>query len=230
MDQLEKKLLNGPNPLLSSTLGDVCALWFEKNSLKTTASERLRMIEKGLKQNPEQAKLREHLIEAARANDTSGQAAKKILNQLVAEATGSAAAQWHLALGREARSKGNIAAARLELQSAYGVAPHLTQIRTELASLLLSGNQEDLNQALEMIQPVVEQFPQNPEFRNIRGQILAGMGRNQTAVADLEYAASKLASSQQIHLLLARVYESLNQPKQAEKQRQLAKSATPPRP
>jgi len=223
VNQLEKNLLDGPNSLLSSALADVCVVWLEKNLLKATAGERLRMIEKGLKQNSEQPKLRAYLIEAARANDTSGQAAKKILNQLVEEATGSSAAQWHLALGRDARSKGDFAAARLELQSAYEVAPHLTQVRTELASILLSGNQEDLNQALAMIQPVVEQFPQNPEFRNIRGQILAAMGRNQTAVADLEFAASKLSSSRQIHLLLAKIYENLNQPKQAEKHRQLAK-------
>ena len=221
---LDNVLLQGPNPLFASTLADVCARWLEKNGLKKNTTERLRMVEKGLKHNPEQPKLSQYLIEIARANDAVGQDAQKILNQLVAEATGSAAAQWHLALGREARSKGNVEMARMELQSAYDFAPHLTQIRTELASILLSGKQEDLAQALEMIQPVVEQFPQNPEYRNIRGQIFAGMGRNQAAIADLEFASSKLPSAQQIHLLLVRVYESLNQPKLAEKHRQMYKS------
>jgi len=224
ISDLEKKLLSGPNPMLSSTLADLCVLWLEKNKFHATASERWRMIEKGLKQNSEQPKLRELLIATSRFADTSGQAAQKFLSELVAKATGSAAAQWHLALGREARSKGDVAKARQELQSAYDFAPQLTPVRTELASILLTDKPDDLNKALELILPVVEQFPQSPEYRNIRGQIYASMGQNNAAVADLEFAASKLPSAQPIHLLLVRVYENLNQAKLAEKHRQLAKS------
>ena len=226
---LENLLRTGPNPMYSYALADACAEWISKipPGQTNSADDRIRLIQKGLKQNPEQPKLRAYLVQAALSGTPSALVAKEFLDQLVDESTGGAAAEWRLALGREARARGDLLAARRYLQTAFELAPHLTLVRAELSAVLASGSAEDGAQALSLIQPVIEQFPKNPEYREIRGRVLAGLGKYQEALPDLELATARLSNPTETRRILAQVYDALGKSQQAEQQRQLLKKSSP---
>jgi predicted Zn-dependent protease len=221
---LDQAMLSGTNQAYATAMADACATWAQ--SLPRAQHDvRLQLIQKGLNQVPQHAKLRALLLQATHAADASAPAAQKLLDQMVAAAAGESAAEWHLFLGRDARIQGDLPAARRHLQTAYEIAPQNAQIQVELAMVLSAGNQDDLARALELIQPLVDQFPDSAEFHNTRGQILARLGRNPAAAVDLEFAAPRLANpadSAQSRLVLAKVYEALGKAKQAQEQRRLA--------
>ena len=221
LETLEQANRASPNPVFSSAIADVCAIWVD---YVLQNGERLQLIQKGLNNNPDNEKLRSLLLKATEANDATGPAARRLLERLVKAATGVSAAQWHLLLGRDALARGNPAAAKQHLQTAYELAPTITQIQSDLALALANGNKQDLERGLVLIDSVLDWFPENPEFRNTRGVILARFGRNQEAVADLQFAATKLASPKETRLLLAKVYEALGKTKLDEQQRRLAES------
>jgi tetratricopeptide (TPR) repeat protein len=230
LETLEQGTLVSTNPAFSPVIADICAAWVEKipPGQKGGSAERLRLIQKGLNHAPEHQKLRSLLVQAAQASDDSGLAAKNLLDQSVADTAGVSAAEWHLFLGRDARMKGDLATARRHLQTANELAPQLTQIKHELALVLSAGNREDLEQGLELIQLVVDQFPDSPEFRNTRGRILARLGQNKAAAVDLEFAAAKLANPAETRLMLAKAYDALGKTQLAEQQRRLAETAGKP--
>jgi predicted Zn-dependent protease len=230
LDLLEKENLASPNPAYAADIADVCAAWIEKipPGQKGGPAERLRLIQKGLGQAPQHSQLRAALVQAAHAADDSAPAATQLLDQLVAAATGDSAAAWHLLLGRDARGRGDIAAARRHFQAAYELAPYLTQAKYELAVVLIAGSRQDWEQGLKLMDPVVDQFPASPEYRFARGRLLALLGRNVEAAVDLELAAAKLASPSPARLALANVYDALGKTKLAEEQRRLAKTNSQP--
>jgi len=230
METLEQGTLVSTNLAYPAAIAEVCAAWAEKipPAQKGGSADRLHLIQKGLKNNPENLKLQSLLVQAAHASDDSGLAAKKLLDQLVAGTAGDSAAEWHFLLGKDARMRGDLATARRYLQTAYELAPQLTQIKNELAMVLSTGNREDLDQALELIEPVVDTFPDSPEFRNTRGRILARLGRNEAAAVDLKFAAAELANPAETRLVLAKVYDALGKTQLAEQQRRLAESAGKP--
>ena len=76
--------------------------------------------------------------------------------------------------------------------------------------------------------PGLEQFPDNPGFRDTRGRVLARLGRNENAAADLEFAAARLAKPAETRMALAKVYDALGRTQLAEQQRRLAKTAGQP--
>jgi tetratricopeptide (TPR) repeat protein len=230
LETLEQGMLVSTNPAYSSAIAEVCAAWAEKipPGQKGGSAERLRLIQKGLNYAPQHKKLQSLLVQAAQNADDSGLAAKNLLDQSVAGAAGVSAAEWQLFLGQDARMRGDLATARRHLETAHELAPQLTQIKNELALVLSAGNREDLEQGLELIQPVVDQFQNSPEFRDTRGRILARLGRNKEAAVDLEFAAEKLANPAETRLALAKVYDALGKTQLAEQQRRLADTAGKP--
>jgi predicted Zn-dependent protease len=75
----------------------------------------------------------------------------------------------------------------------------------------LEGPTPDPPRALAIIQPLIEQFPEHPYFRDTRGQILLKMGRYKEATQDLEFALPKLdpRAKQHTHRSLAEAYRKL---------------------
>lgn len=221
---LDQARILDASPTYNAAIADVCGAWIENIPLAHHV-ERLQLIEKGLTNNPDNPKLQTLLLEATHLKDDSGSAARKFLDQLVANAGGESAAEWHLILGREAREKGDLTTARRHLEIALGLDPHQTQIQIEMAVELASGNPADLERGLQLINSVLEKFPDSPDFRNTRGRILARLGRNQDAVEDLKFAAERFpeaTDSADARRTLAQVYDALGKPKQAEQQRFLA--------
>ncbi len=81
------------------------------------------MLEKGLAYEPQHLRLQLLLAEATHATDDTSEAAKKLLEESMAGATGEAAAWWHFVLWTDARIRGDLPTARQHLQAAYKLAP-----------------------------------------------------------------------------------------------------------
>jgi len=227
LDKLEQGMRTSPNPTYAAAIADTCATWAGKIPANQ-AADRLRLLQKGLGYVPRHSTLRSLLLQATHASGDAGLAAQKLLDQLVAGAAGDAAAEWHLFLGQDARSRGDLVAARRQLQTAYELTPERTDIQSALAGVLVAGNREDWEQGLRLIQPAVDEFPRSPEFRDTRGRLLAQLGQNQAAAADLELAVAKLPNPAATRLVLAQVYESLGKRQLAAEQRRLAAAETKP--
>ena len=221
MKILEDELQAGSNSVYAPKLAEVCADWAE--SLPADQVEkRLQLIQKGLLAAPDNQKLQALLLPISHLAGPAGAGAKNLIARMVGQANGETAAQWHLFLGQDARQRGDLAAARQELLAAYQLAPQAPQIQINLASLLADGPPADLAQGLALIQPLLDQFPDSPEFRDIRGRIFARLGRNQEAAADLELAVGHLENPAATRQVLARVYDALGKTKQAQQLRRLS--------
>ncbi|MEI8288931.1 MAG: tetratricopeptide repeat protein [Verrucomicrobiota bacterium] len=224
LDALERGMAARPSPTYASVIADVCATYAGQIPPAQTngAAERLRVIQKGLGQMPEHPKLRALLVQAAGASEDGAPAAKKLLDKLVAAADGDSAAGWQLLLGREARRRGDAAAARRYFQAACRLGPYLAAARYELAALLTAGNRADWEQGLQLMNPLVDEFPTRSDYRQVRGLLLVGLGRNAEAAQDLRFAADHIPHSSQLRLTLAKVYDALGKPQSAKEQRMLA--------
>lgn len=118
--------------------------------------------------------------------------------------------------------KGNLAAAQDYLAHAYELAPTMPVVANNMALILALGGRPDPVKALNIAQSLVEKYPDQPDFRDTRGQILVQLGRYEEAVKDLEYAAPKLKNPAATHLALAEAYGGLNRWDEAQHQKQLA--------
>jgi len=96
--------------------------------------------------------------------------------------------------------------------------------------LLALGNPPDLPQALAIAQLLVEKFPDQPHFRDTRGQVLVKLGRWDDAVKDLEYALPRLNDKSATHTALAQVYENLGLRDLAAEHERLAKETSKRKP
>lgn len=229
---LEQGQCLSTNSAYAIAIADDCAIWSERISrdLPEKADECLKAIQKGLKYSPQNIKLQMQLVQAAQSSNTAGQRAKIFLDELISPAKGEVAAGWYFLLGADARTRGDGVAARQYLQTAHNLVPQHPLVRNDLAMSLSTGSREDVAHALKLIQPVVEQFPTNPNFRDTRGRVLARMGRNAEAVADLELAVGKLPQSVETRLVLSKAYAALGKTQLAAEQRRLAVPANNPIP
>src|SRR5262249_17918096 len=123
----------------------------------------------------------------------------------------------------DAWQRGNADLAQKHFALSYNTAPHMPDVANNMAMILAIGKKPDLPRALAIIQSVVEKFPENPTFRDTRGQVLVKLGRCQEGVIDLEYALPKLISKARTHAALAQAYSSLGAQTLASQHQQLAK-------
>jgi tetratricopeptide (TPR) repeat protein len=204
------------NKTYSGPIGEVCSAWAQSVTEKKPANleTRLDIIQQGLRYAPQNLNLIKQLI-ALTHEGSKSDAAREALARLLAE--GKSTAVLHLALGIDAWQRGKLELARKHFTLSFESAPQMPEVANNMAMILAVGDQPDLPRALAIIQSVLERFPEQPNFRETRGQILAKMGRWQEAVIDLEYALPKLVSTRATHEALAEAYKSLgSQPLAAE--------------
>lgn len=209
-------------PAYHAAIGEACAAWAAETEAPT---ERLWIIQTGLTNAPQDLKLRLLLVQAACGTNDAAQAANKLLDQLMAGASGESAAWWHFLLWTDERERGDLATARRHLWQAYERAPQIPAFRNDRAMDLAAGNEADTERGLTLIESLVAQFPDCPEYRDTRGRILARLGRRQAAAADLEFAAAKLANPSETRLALAEIYDAMGKTQLAEQQRRLVKNS-----
>ena len=183
-----------PSPAYATAMAEVCANLAEKLSADQ-AADQWPIIKQGLKNNPQHVRLRWLLIQATHSPGASGADAKKTLTAEMAAATGSNAAWWHFLLATDCRVHGNPEAAHQHLLDAYKLDPTIPEIQNDLAWDYWSGKPQNLPRALELVEAALKKQPENPNFHDTRGRILAGLGRKPEAIADLKFALAKLSGN-----------------------------------
>ena len=139
---------------------------------------------------PEQLALWPGIVDLATSHGAAAGAAQALVKQQSENAPPGVAAWWHYFLAAAERKAGQGASARTHLQTANRLAPGIPQFASGLALDLAFHPPVDLDRALALIQPLVEKFPGQPEYRGVRGRILLRLARLQPAVDDLSWAAN----------------------------------------
>ena len=197
------------NKAYLSPMGEVCALWVE-NLARTKPGDlvsRMTLIQRGLECAPQNETLIRRLIDLTHLEGPQAATARDTLTRMLTE--GKAAAILHFTLGIDAWQHGHPEEARKHLALAYETASQLPYVANNMAMILTVGDKPDLPRALTIIQSALAKFPNNPSFRETRGEILVRSGQPQEAIADLEFALPLLASKRAAHKALAEAYRSL---------------------
>jgi predicted Zn-dependent protease len=208
-----------------SPMGEVCAMWVEAIARRKPGdlTSRVTLVQRGLECAPQNDTLLRHLISLTHMEGPEAATARSTLTRMLTQ--GKASAILHFALGVDAWQHGQPTEARQHLALAYETAPHLPYVANNMAMILTLGDKPDLPQALAIIESVLEKFPNNPSFRETRGEILARSGRPQEAIADLEFALPLLPSKRAPHAALAQAYRALGLRDLAANHERLAESS-----
>lgn len=206
-------------------LGQIYGLWVDSvaRSSPRDLAQRAQLLQKGLGVAPQNELLLRHLIRLTRMDGAEGAAARDTLQKMLA--SGNATAVLHYALGVDAWQRGQPGEARQHFTLAYAAAPQLPYVANNMAMILIAAEPPDPTKALAIIESVLEKFPDNPNFRETRGEALVLLGRPAEAVKDLEFALPLLASKKFPHKALAKAYRAMGMAEVAAKHEQLAKTA-----
>lgn len=209
-----------------SALASVYATWFDSNTSATPA-DRVGLLERGLRDNPESLPLLERLSAMAGDATPAGDAGRAALRRLLAEgrATGGA----HFALGLDAAKRNKPDEARAHWEQALAAAPHLAFAANNLAWVLTKAAKPDHEQALRLAESAVRQSPEDARFRSTRGHVLLALKRPKEALPDLQEGLKVYRNQAELHNALASAYEQMGNAEMAVEHRKLAgKLATPP--
>ena len=208
------KILDGAykqfaNPAYAQAIGGVCALWsydLEKESI-ARLPERIRLIQHGIKHAPQNAILLRELIDLNHLEGPESQQARETINDMLTQ--GGDTAVLHFCLGGDAWLHGDKVEAEKHYSLAFAMSPDLPLVANNMAMVLATQEKPDLDRALQIIEPLVDRFPDDTSFRDTRGRILLKLGRYDAAIKDLEAALPKVSDKIPVHRALADAYEKL---------------------
>ena len=189
---------------------------------------RLKLIQQGLRCDPQSLPLLELLLPLTRLSATESKEASVMLTRMLAE--GGSSPMLHFVVGNDAFQRGDTEMAAKHFNLAYELGPKLPIVANMMAMMLATGKDPDPARALAIVQPVVDRFPNEPDVRNTRGTILVKLARWQEGVKDLEFALPKLRIKGPTHASLALAYRNLGMSQLADEHDRLARELAVSRP
>ena len=218
------------NQIYASALADLYASWADQVARQEPRNmgSRLRLVQQGLECELNNIRLLKLLLALSHLEGPEAKTARETLTNMLAE--GGSSAMLHFILGSDAWQQGEKEQARKHFTLAFELAPDLPVVANNMALLLALGDPPDLPRALGIAQPLVEKFPDQPHFRDTRGQILVKLGRWDEAVKDLEFALPRLDDKGATHTALAQAYRNLGLRELAAEHERLAKEPSPRKP
>jgi tetratricopeptide (TPR) repeat protein len=168
---------------------------------------RLQCIQQGLASDSMNSELLLELSVLGKQAGPEAQTAQDTLNKLLSEGPG---APLRLSvIGMAAWQRGDQDAAESYMKRAYTLAPNLPDVANNMAMMLALGNQPDLDRALKIVQTLLDKYPEQPHYRDSRGQIYVLLGRYEDGVRDLQFALPRLANPEGTQRTLGRAYRLL---------------------
>ena len=170
-------------------------------------STRLSLVQRGLEYWPFNPELLRRLIAFSRIEGPQAETARAKLRGILAQ--GSTVPTLHLLLGIDAWQHNQTAEAREHFDAAFKLAPQAPTMVNNMALVLALGDKPEPERALTMINGVLDHSPNNPVFRDTRGQILAKLGKWREALTDLEFSLPSNKESIRTHQALESAYQGL---------------------
>jgi tetratricopeptide (TPR) repeat protein len=227
---LQEGLTVTANPLYRAALARTYLAWSDGigRSSKPDRGEQLALLEKALKADPGQMDVLMRLWAFTKGKGPEADKARADLRAQLANGKGSA--MVHLALGMDAWEQGKQQEGLLHLEQAYQLAPEMGVVANNLAWVLANAQPPDLPRALTLMNTVLERWPNEPLYRDTRGEVLVKMGRWKEALTDLQAALPGYPNRPALHQRLAETYEHLGIAEMAAEHRRLANIRTSPNP
>jgi tetratricopeptide (TPR) repeat protein len=174
---------------------------------KVNPGDQLALLEKALEYDPTQVELTMRLWAFTKIRGEAADRARAVLRTQLA--SGKATGVVYLALGMDAWERGKTDEALVLLEQAYQLAPQMGLVVNNLAWVLAHSQPPDLPRALALMDSLLSRWPNEPRYRDTRGQIYARSGRWKEALTDLQAALPAYAADPEMHRRLADVYEHL---------------------
>jgi len=172
----------------------------------------------------------DRMLRVARSGSPAAQRMRDFLQDQLAR--GQAPAVGHLLLGTDAIATNDLARAIQHLELAFALAPHMPQISNNLAWALAHRQPPDLDRALDLVDEMLEQFPDLAELLDTRGTIYLKRQQWQHAATDFNRVLSVRPKNAKLHTSLAIAYRQLGLTDLAEtharQARQLQHASEPP--
>jgi tetratricopeptide (TPR) repeat protein len=178
------------------------------------------LLEQGLQLDSANVRLLDRLVFLMGKGGDDADKARAVMHKVLAkgEATGTA----HFLLGMDAWQRGEKAQAEIHWERGYQLSPNLPVLANNLAWLLAHAANGDPLRALQMIDQVIEKFPQEPSYRDTRAHVCMKLARWREALVELEWVQQRVPNSPTVHSDLAEVYGQLGMKELAVEHRRLA--------
>lgn len=179
-------------PQYATAIADLCRAWAESGPDRTDGDRvtRYDRIRRGLGYAPLHAGLWSLLADFARLPADGPASVIASLERIVPRVEDPSL--LHFLLWNLERARGNTDAARRHLETAWRLAPRIPAIANDRAMDLATRDAGSLATSLALVEDVLRDYPDQPAFRDTRGQILLRLGRPREALGDLEFALARL--------------------------------------
>ncbi len=194
-----------------------------------TVSSLLTQLRIALTYDPTFTPAYERLVSYGEGNVEGGGDLSDILADVIAR--GKEPGLAHFAMSILKWKENDIPATKWHLERAYSLLPDMPFVANNLAWILATEDPVDIDQALEVISPVVEKYPNEPRLLDTHATILMKQEKWTEALDGLERALMHQKNENaraELHTKLAEVCEQLNQSQLAAKHRELANENASP--
>ncbi len=209
---LEQGITLSDTPQFRQALALVLVHWSDA-LLDQTAENRPRafqLLASALEQNPNELILFEKILVLLRSQDETSTTAEVFLKANIVQ--GRAVGISHLILGTSYFETGNVDLAGTHLEQAFRLLPSGLIVANNFAWYLVKSETPDPDQALKIIDAVIKQDSERPEFHDTRGHVMVARKDWKTAIAEFEYALPRLPPSEETHRGLSEAYRGLGLP------------------
>jgi tetratricopeptide (TPR) repeat protein len=206
---LEEGLTLSDKPEFRQAMALVLVHWSDA-LLDQSAENRPRafqLLANALEQNPNELVLFEKLLKLLRDQDETATTAEAFLKTNIVQ--GRAVGISHLILGTSYFERGNVDLAGTHLEQAFRLLPTGLIVANNFAWYLVKSEDPDPEQALRIIDAVIKEDSVRPEFHDTRGHVLVARKDWKAAIAEFEYALSRLPPNSDTHRGLAEAYLGL---------------------
>ncbi len=205
---------------IRQALADVFVLWSRRldESDSPSIRQQLELLSQALRFAPDHPGVLQRVALLIGRDEDTDQFAESMLQDALTD--GTAPAVVHFLLGTRAAARGDAKVAEMHLRQALSLNPNTPFVLNNLAWVLATRDDPDLNKALELVNQAVDLEPFRPNFRETRGQILLKLERWQDAITDLEVALRKMKDKPELHSGLALAYERMGNAELARRHRQ----------
>lgn len=173
----------------------------------TRRADAFQLLSLALDANPNELLLFDRILELLRRRDDTSTTAEAFLKENLVK--GRSAGISHLILGTYYFDRGELETGGKHLEQAFRLLPSGLVVANNYAWYLAKREPPQVDEAMQIINQVIEKDPSGAEFRDTRAHIHMVKRDWQAAVADFEFAFPKLPPNAESHRAIGKAYDEL---------------------